>query len=161
MEGILMETHEKSGARNEFLSFRLGREEYAIDILQVREIREHQAPTHIAGAPDYVKGVINLRGAIVPIVDLRARFGLEALVAGATPVVIILSIADRSMGIVVDGVNDVLAVPPKDIRPAPRELDDVVERGFVHGLASVHDRLLILVDLERLLATPAQAKDAA
>jgi len=156
-----METIEKSGERNEFLSFRLGREEYAIDILQVREIREHQAPTRIAGAPAYVKGVINLRGAIIPIVDLRARFGLEALGEGDSRVVIILSIAQRSMGIVVDGVNDVVAVPAGDIRPAPRELADVVERGFVHGLASVGERLLIVVDLARLLAPAAALEETA
>ena len=137
---------------SEFLSFRLGDEEYAIDILRVREIREHAAPTRIANAPAYVKGVINLRGSIVPILDLRARFGFEALAPGAAPVVIILSLEERPLGIVVDGVNDVVALSEEDIRPAPEQLHSVIEQGFVQGLAPVDGRMLIVVDLARLLA---------
>ncbi|HET9470239.1 MAG TPA: chemotaxis protein CheW [Usitatibacter sp.] len=155
-----MNPADTAAARDEFLSFRLGTEEYAIDILQVREIREHAAPTWIADAPAWVKGVINLRGAIVPIVDLRARFGFEALDAKAAPVVIILHLSARPLGIVVDGVNDVVALAESDIRPAPEAIQSAIERGFVRGLAPVGERMLILVDLERLCA-PALAAEPA
>lgn len=155
-----MEPTQAVGARREFLSFRLGNEEYAIDILQVREIREHEAPTWIADAPPYVKGVINLRGAIVPIVDLRVRFGFEPLAAQASRVVIILRLADRPLGIVVDGVNDVLAIAESDIHPAPEQVQSAIERGFVQGLAPVGDRMLILVDLARLCSPMLAAEPA-
>jgi purine-binding chemotaxis protein CheW len=155
-----MNTIQAAGDRREFLSFRLGNEEYAIDILQVREIREHEAPTWIADAPAWVKGVINLRGAIVPIVDLRARFGFEALDAKAAPVVIILHLAGRPLGIVVDGVNDVVAIAASGIHPAPDAIQSAIERGFVRGLAPIEGRMLILVDLERLCA-PALAGEPA
>jgi len=155
-----METSQAARDRREFLSFRLGNEEYAIDILRVREIREHEAPTWIADAPAWVKGVINLRGAIVPIVDLRARFGFAALEAKAAPVVIILHLAERPLGIVVDGVNDVLGLSEGDIHPARDAIQSAIERGFVRGLAPVGERMLILVDLERLCA-PALAVEHA
>ncbi|HXZ47696.1 MAG TPA: chemotaxis protein CheW [Usitatibacter sp.] len=153
-----MQAAEIREKRDEFLSFRLGEEEYAIDILQVREIRPHETPTRIAGAPDFVKGVINLRGTIVPIVDLRARFGLPPRAASSDPVVIILAIAERPLGIVVDGVSDVVALAAGEIRPAPVEFATLVERGFVRGLAPIDERLLIVVDLVALLGDPAPAE---
>ncbi len=136
----------------EFLTFRIGAEEYAIDILQVREIREHQAPTRIADAPPYMTGVINLRGTIVPILDLRARFGFEALGPGDERVVVILRLDERPLGIVVDGVNDVIELAAGDIRPAPEAVQSRIDGGFVRGLAPAGDRMLIVADLARLLA---------
>ena len=139
----------------EFLSFRLGQEEYAIDILRVREIRAHEQATRMPGAPDFVKGVINLRGTIVPIVDLRLRFGFDAG-HDASTVTIILSIAGREAGIVVDAVSDVVALAAEQVRPAP-ELRSVVEDGFIRGIAPVDGRMLIVLDIERLMASRGMA----
>src|SRR5207237_1355263 len=134
MEGVLtMNAADARVARDEFLSFRLGAEEYAIDILQVREIRAHERATRMPNAPDFVKGVINLRGAIVPIIDLRLRFGF-ADEHGTSTVTIILSIAERAVGIVVDAVSDVIALGREEIRPTP-ELKSVLDDGFIRGIA--------------------------
>lgn len=137
-------------ARDEFLSFRLGAEEYAIDILQVREIRACEKVTHLANAPAFVKGVISLRGEIVPIVDLRVKFGHAAEFNGAT-VMIILTIADRLVGIVVDAVSDVVGLLPEQVRPAP-EMAGVSGMRFIRGLAPLDGRMLIVVDIARLMA---------
>lgn len=147
--------------RDEYLSFRLAEEEYAIDILRVREIRAYERPTRIANAPDYVEGVINLRGVIVPIVDLRRRFAMPPPPAGIARVAIILTLGERSLGIVVDAVSDVVALARETIRPTPPELESVIERGFVRGLAPSAGGLLVVVALETLLAArPAQAQAA-
>jgi purine-binding chemotaxis protein CheW len=138
-------------ARDEFLSFRLGNEEYAIDILQVREIRAHEPVTRIANAPEFIRGVINLRGNIVPIVDLRLKFGQQAGYDAFT-VVIILNIAERLMGIVVDAVSDVVALLPEQVRPAPN-LAGAIESGFIRGLAPIEGRMLIVVDIARLMTS--------
>ncbi len=135
--------------RGEFLSFRLGNEEYAIDILKVREIRAHEAATRMPNTPGFVEGVINLRGTIVPIMDLRVRFGFEAA-HDASTVTIILSIG-REVGIVVDGVSDVVALGADEIRPAP-ELKSVLDGGFIRGIAPIEGRMLIVLDIERLMA---------
>ncbi|MEP7068112.1 MAG: chemotaxis protein CheW [Usitatibacter sp.] len=137
--------------RDEFLSFRLGSEEYAIDILQVREIRACEPVTRIANAPAFFKGVISLRGAIVPIVDLRVRLGHEAGFGAAT-VTIILNLADRLIGIVVDAVSDVVALLPGDVRPAP-DFNGAIDAAFIRGLAPLEGRMLILVDIARLLTS--------
>ena len=150
-----MNATEARVARAEFLSFRLGEEEYAIDILKVREIRAHEAATRMPNAPDFVKGVINLRGTIVPILDLRLRFGFED-VHNASTVTIILSIAGREAGIVVDAVSDVVALGAEEIRPAP-ELRSVVEDGFIRGIAPIEGRMLIVLDIERLMSSPGMA----
>jgi purine-binding chemotaxis protein CheW len=145
-------------ARSEFLSFRLGQEEYAIDILQVREIRAHEAVTRIASAPAFVKGVINLRGAIVPIADLRLRFGFAP--GENHGVMIVLDLSGCPVGIVVDAVSDVVALAPEEIRPAP-SMQGVIEEGFIFGLAPVDGRMLIVLDIARVMASsgmaPAQA----
>ena len=140
-----------SEAAVEYLTFRIDREEYAIDIRQVREIREHQAPTRIVDAPPFMTGVINLRGTIVPILDLRARLGFEPR-NDAERVVVILSLEETPLGVVVDGVNDVVALPPADIRPAPEPVQSRTEAGFVRGIATLADRMLVVADLARLLA---------
>ena len=154
----LMEIVE-SGRTNEgkeCLSFRLGAEEYGIDILAVREIRAFERPTRIASAPAFILGVINLRGVIVPIVDLRLKFGVGEAAYDGTTVVIILNVANRVLGIVVDSVSDVLSIEQAAIRPAP-EFSAAIEASFVRGLASINDRLLILVDIEMLMMSPGMA----
>ena len=143
-----MAAPDKKAKRDEFLTFRLGGEEYAIDILQVQEIRAHEKATRIASAPTYIKGVINLRGIIVPIVDLRVKFGFDET-GSVAPVVIILSIADRVIGVVVDAVSDVLALGEDEIRPPP-DVGGAIA-GFIRGLAPLGDRLLIVFDIARLM----------
>ena len=155
-----MEAPHAAETSHEFLTFRLGAEEYAIDILQVREIRAYEAPTRIANTPTYVKGVVNLRGAIVPILDLRGRFGLGELAAGASRVVVILSLEGRPLGIVVDAVSDVVRLQAGDIRPAPEQIRAVVSDAFVRGLVPVGDRMLIVVDLARVVAVEAYVEVA-
>ena len=140
-----------NAARDEFLSFRLATEEYAIDILQVREIRACEPVTRIAEAPAYVKGVINLRGAIVPIVDLRLKMG-HADGFDANTVMIILNIEDQLVGIVVDAVCDVVALLPDQVRPAP-DMGGALEAGVIRGLAPLDGRMLIVVDIARLLSS--------
>jgi purine-binding chemotaxis protein CheW len=141
----------EQAAGQEFLTFRLGAEEYAIEILKVREIRNWENPTAIVNAPDFLKGVINLRGTIVPIVDLRVKFRGEAKYDEFT-VVIILSVADRTIGIVVDAVSDVMTLSAEQIRPAPAFGADVDAR-FITGLGTVGQRMLILTDVERLMTS--------
>ncbi len=135
----------------EFLTFRLTAEEYAIEILKVQEIRGWEAPTAIANTPEFIKGVINLRGTIVPIVDLRLKFKGEAKYDEFT-VVIILSVARRVLGIVVDAVSDVITLAPAQIRPAP-EFGGTLDTRFITGLGTVGERRLILTDIERLMTS--------
>jgi purine-binding chemotaxis protein CheW len=139
----------QGAAAREFLTFRLGGEEYAIEILKVREIRRYEAPTTIVNAPAFLKGVINLRGTIVPIVDLRAKFRGEAKYDEFT-VVIILSVAGRVIGIVVDAVSDVTTLTDEQIRPAP-EFGAAVDAPFITGVGTVGERMLIVTDIERLM----------
>ena len=138
-------------ARDEFLAFRLGDEEYAIDILKVQEIRAHEAVTRIANAPAYLKGVINLRGTIVPIVDLRVKLGMERLADGSA-VAIILNLDGRVMGMVVDAVSDVVALAEDEVKPAP-EFGAVVDARFISGIATMGERMMILVDITRLMTS--------
>lgn len=137
-------------ASSEFLTFTLGSEEYGIDILKVQEIRGYDAVTTIANTPAFIKGVINLRGAIVPIVDLRIRFNLGGVEYNQFTVVIILNLGQRVVGIVVDSVSDVLALAPEQIRPAP-ELSAALDTRYLTGLGTVGERMLILVDIEKLM----------
>jgi len=135
----------------EFLTFRLGAEEYGIDILKVQEIRGWETPTAIANTPAFIKGVINLRGIIVPIVDLRLKFKGEATYDSLT-VVIILSVARRVLGIVVDAVSDVITLSPQQMRPAP-EFGGSIDTRFITGLGTAGDRMLILADIEQLMTS--------
>jgi len=154
----LMELIESGNAADvkECLSFRLGGEEYGIDILAVREIREYEKPTRIASAPAFILGVINLRGVIVPIVDLRIKFGVAQAIYDGSTVVIILNVANRVLGIVVDSVSDVLPLKQEEIRPAP-EFSSAIDASYVRGLASLPGGLLILVDIELLMTSPDMA----
>jgi purine-binding chemotaxis protein CheW len=140
----------------EFLTFTLGREEYAIDILKVQEIRGYDTVTTIANAPAFIKGVINLRGTIVPIVDLRIKFGVGTIEYTPFTVVIILNVGARVVGVVVDSVSDVLALGSADIRPAP-EFSSQVGSSFMLGLGTVEDRMLIIIDIERLMLSQGMA----
>jgi purine-binding chemotaxis protein CheW len=137
----------------EYLTFRLGEEEYGIDILKVQEIRGYEQPTRIANAPHFIKGVTNLRGVIVPIVDLRLKFGLGEAEYNTFTVVIILNVGSRVIGIVVDSVSDVLELDPACVRDAP-ELTAIVDSSYILGLGTLQDRMLILVDIEKLLTSP-------
>ncbi|WP_409269546.1 chemotaxis protein CheW [Massilia sp. BHUDP2] len=135
----------------EALAFRLGEEEYGVDILKVQEIRGHDPLTRIANAPDFIQGVVNLRGIIVPIVDLRLRFGITAT-RKQPRVVIILNVGGRVIGMVVDGVSDVVRLGPTDIRPAP-EMGSSFGADFLLGLGTIDERMLILLDIEALMAS--------
>jgi purine-binding chemotaxis protein CheW len=136
----------------EFLTFRLGAEEYGIEILKVQEIRGWETSTAIANTPQFIKGVINLRGIIVPIVDLRLKFGLANPTYDSLTVVIILSVARRVVGIVVDAVSDVVTLMPQQVRPAP-EFGASLDTRFITGLGTLGERMLILADIERLMTS--------
>jgi len=140
----------------EYLTFVLGTEEYGIDILKVQEIRGYDAVTKIANTPDFIKGVINLRGTIVPIVDLRLRFNLGHADYNEFTVVIILNLGGRIVGIVVDGVSDVIALNAAQVRAVP-DLVATIDTKYLVGLGTVEDRMLILVDIERLMTSQEMA----
>ena len=140
----------------EYLTFTLGPEEYAIDILKVQEIRGYEQPTTIANVPNFIKGVINLRGTIVPIVDLRIKFGVGSAEYTPFTVVIILNIGSRVVGIVVDGVSDVTTLRSDQIRPAP-EFAASVDTRYINGLGTLGERMLIVVDIEKLMLSSEMA----
>jgi purine-binding chemotaxis protein CheW len=142
-----------AGRANEFLTFRLGREEYGIEILKVQEIRGWEQPTTIANAPAFIKGVINLRGTIVPIVDMRIKFNLTEAKYDSFTVVIILNVAGRIVGMVVDSVSDVITLSDEQVRPAP-EFGEAVGTDYTTGLGTLDGRMLILIDIEKLLTSP-------
>ena len=137
---------------SEFLSFKLGEEEYGVDILKVQEIRGYESVTRIANAPEYVKGVVNLRGTIVPIVDMRIKLGLGEPVYDEFTVVIILNIGRRVIGMVVDSVSDVTTLSGDQIRPAP-PVGSSMDADYLTGIGTLEDRMLILVDIEKLMSS--------
>jgi purine-binding chemotaxis protein CheW len=139
-------------AVQEFLAFKLGSEEYGIDILKVQEIRGYEAVTRIANAPEFIKGVINLRGIIIPVVDMRIRFNLGTPTYDQFTVVIILNIGGRIMGMVVDSVSDVTTLTPDQIKPAP-EMGTAFNSDYLMGLGTVDERMLILIDIDRLMSS--------
>ena len=153
-----MEITDSNGvpASGEYLTFTLGREEYGIDILKVQEIRGYEAVTRIANAPPFIKGVINLRGVIVPIVDLRIKFNLGEPSYDQFTVVIILNIGKRVMGIVVDGVSDVIQLASDNLHPAP-EFGSVLDTRYLLGLGTVEQRMIIMVDIEQLMTSQEMA----
>lgn len=136
----------------EYLTFRLDQEEYGIDILKVQEIRGYEKPTRIANAPEFIKGVVNLRGTIVPIIDMRLKFNCAKAEYNSFTVVIILNLRSRIVGIVVDSVSDVMELAPENLKAAP-DIDSSIENSAVVGLGSVGDRMLILLDIEKLMAS--------
>ncbi|CDG82626.1 chemotaxis protein CheW [Janthinobacterium agaricidamnosum] len=135
----------------EYLAFTLGQEEYGIDIQKVSEIRSYEAPTRIANAPQFVMGVVNLRGIIVPIVDMRIKFNLGTPVYDQFTVVIILNIGNRVVGMVVDRVSDVTTLLPEQIKPAP-DIGGALDTDYVIGLGTLDERMLILVDIDLLMS---------
>ncbi|KAF0098212.1 MAG: purine-binding chemotaxis protein CheW [bacterium] len=143
-------------ASGEYLTFTLGQEEYGIDILKVQEIRGYEAVTRIANSPAFIKGVINLRGVIVPIVDLRLKFNLGEPSYDQFTVVIILNIGKRVMGIVVDGVSDVIQLNSENLHPAP-EFGSILDTRYLLGLGTVEERMIIMVDIEQLMTSQEMA----
>nr|WP_211217196.1 chemotaxis protein CheW [Psychromonas ossibalaenae] len=139
-----------------YLTFTLGDEEYGIDILTVQEIRGYDSVTSIANMPDFIKGVINLRGIIVPIVDMRIKFNLGDVTYHEMTVVIVLNIADRVVGMVVDGVSDVISLSSEQIKEAP-EFGAVLDTKYIKGLGVVDQRMLILIDIENLMSSKEMA----
>jgi purine-binding chemotaxis protein CheW len=140
------------GLGREFLAFKLGSEEYGIDILKVQEIRGYEAVTRIANAPEFIKGVINLRGIIIPVVDMRIKFKLGEPVYDQFTVVIILNINGRVVGMVVDAVSDVTTLQPEQIRPAP-DMGSAFSNDYLIGLGTIDERMLILVDINKLMSS--------
>ena len=143
---------QNSTEAKEFLSFILGEEHYALDIMSVKEIRGYEAVTKIANAPPFIKGVINLRGDIVPIVDLRLKFEVGEAIYNEFTVVIMLNIAGRIVGVVVDGVSDVIKLKNDEIRPPP-EFGVVFDSRYLLGLAPVNEQMVILIDIENLISS--------
>jgi purine-binding chemotaxis protein CheW len=154
--GVPLAAANVSAAGKEYLTFRLGTEEYGIDILKVQEIRGYEVSTKIANTPDFIKGVVNLRGVIVPIVDLRVKFGLAGAAYDVSTVTIILNVLGRVVGAVVDSVSDVLELKAEQIKPAPA-FNGTIDTGFITGIGSVQqgeqDRMLVLIDIEQLMGT--------
>jgi len=136
---------------SEFLSFRLGQEEYGVDILKVQEIRGYDTVTRIPETPIFIKGVINLRGTIVPVIDMRLKFNLGSAEYNDFTVMIILNIGQRVIGMVVDSVSDVIQLKDEQIREVP-EFGGVINTRFVMGIGTFDDRMLILVDIEKLMS---------
>jgi len=139
-------------AEREFLTFTLGEEEYGVDILKVQEIRGYDAVTRIPDTPDFIKGVVNLRGAIVPVVDLRLKLRLSSAEYNSFTVMIVLNIARRVVGIVVDSVSDVIQLAAEQVHAAP-EFGGHVDTRFISGLGTIDQRMLILLDIEKLLSS--------
>jgi len=142
---------EVNKSAREYLTFRLDQEEYGIDILKVQEIRGYEPPTRIANAPSFIKGVVNLRGTIVPIVDMRLKFNCAQAKYDAFTVVIILNLHQRIVGIVVDSVSDVMGLIPEQLRTAP-DIESIIDGESIIGLGSLGDRMLILLDIEKLMS---------
>ena len=136
----------------EALAFKLGNEEYGIKILKVQEIRGYETVTRIASAPEHVKGVVNLRGTIVPIVDMRIKFKLGEPTYNQFTVVIILNIQDRVVGMVVDSVSDVISLTADQIKPAP-DMGGALNTDYLVGLGTVDERMIILVDIDRMMTS--------
>ena len=152
--GVMEKIGEQTSAdAREYLTFRLDQEEYGIDILKVQEIRGYEPPTRVANAPNFIKGVVNLRGTIVPIVDMRLKFSCSKAEYNSFTVVIILNLRQRIVGIVVDSVSDVMELPPESLKSAP-DIDSAIDSGAVLGLGSLGDRMLILMDIELLISAP-------
>ena len=154
MNTVVEEIDGKAGhgdtVAGEFLTFVLGSEAYGLEILKVQEIRGYDAVTQIANTPAFIKGVINLRGKIVPIVDLRVKFNMGKVEYNEFTIVIILNLGGRVVGIVVDGVSDVMQLEESQIRAVP-DIVASIDTRYITGLASVGEKMFILVDIEKLM----------
>ena len=141
---------ESAASQRELIAFRIGRQEFCVDIMSVREIRGWTPATPLPRSPGYMKGVINLRGTIVPVIDLRLKLRLDNARYDAFTVMIVLNVEDRVVGIVVDSVSDVIPLSAEQIRPTP-EFGAAVDTRFISGIGTQDDRMLILLDIETLL----------
>lgn len=155
MENIAQETlsHEAEDMRNDenkYLTFILAQESYGLDILKVQEIRGWTNVTQIPNAPAYIRGVINLRGEIVPILDLRRRFSMDELEFTTTTVVIVVNVQGRTIGMVVDGVSDVIDIPKEELRASP-DFGTAIDSSFVQGLATMEERMVIVLNIDEML----------
>lgn len=148
-------TVDASAVASQYLTFMLDGEEYGVEILGVQEIKGWETCTEIPNTPDYVLGVINLRGSVIPVIDLRRRFGLQPREFGKLTVVIVVALETESgskiMGFVVDAVSEVYNIAAEQVRPAP-ELDNSVDTRFVKGLATIDDKMIILLDLDHIVS---------
>jgi purine-binding chemotaxis protein CheW len=147
-----MTNEQDKNQHSEFLAFTLGNEEYGINLLKVQEIRGYDSVTRIANAPNYIKGVINLRGVIVPIIDMRIRFTLGEPTYDEFTVVIILNVRNRIIGMVVDSVSDVITLLSEQIKPAP-QMGTALDTEHLIGLGTVDERMIILLDIELLMSS--------
>jgi purine-binding chemotaxis protein CheW len=136
----------------QFLTFRLAEEEYAIDILRVQEIKGYSTITPIPNAPAYIRGVMNLRGTVIPVLDLRTKFGMAAEAYSKFTVIIVVTVGTKVIGLVVDAVSDVLNFSAGEIAPPP-ELEMSIDQTFITGLAKAGDRLIAVLDMDRLVGT--------
>jgi len=141
---------------SQYLTFALGDEEYGVEILKVQEIRGYSAITPIPNTPPWIKGVMNLRGTIVPVVDLRAKLGMDAAEYNAFTVIIVVTVGRKVMGVVVDAVSDVLNIPRPDIQATP-DFGGTVDARFIDGMAKAGDKLVVLLDIETVLGGDAAA----
>lgn len=143
-----------SGVESQYLTLRLGKEDYAIDIMKVQEIRSYEEPTRMVNAPPYVKGVVNLRGVIVPIIDLRMKLQIDQVEYNSFTAVIILNVRGTVIGIVVDSVSDVVTLPADAVKPAPQfEKNSALNTQFISGIADVNERMLIIMDMDAMLSS--------
>jgi purine-binding chemotaxis protein CheW len=147
-----MQPHQENQSDVELLAFTLGKEEYGIKIMKVQEIRGYNAVTTLANAPDFIKGVINLRGSIVPIIDMRIKFNLGTPTYDEFTVVIILNLGAQVVGMVVDRVSDVITLTPAQIKPAP-EMGTAVNTNYLVGLGTIDERMVIIVDIDKLMSS--------
>jgi purine-binding chemotaxis protein CheW len=141
-----------SGSPSEYLAFKLGTENYGIDILCVQEIRSYEKPTRMANTPEFFKGVVNLRGVIVPIIDMRIKFGLTQVDYDHLTVVIVINVGNQVLGMVVDGVSDVISLTDEEKRPVP-EMSDSVISSHIHAIGAIQGRMLVLLDIEKLMSS--------
>ncbi len=135
---------------SQYLTFTLGQEEYGVEILKVQEIRGYSAVTPIPNTPNYIKGVMNLRGTIIPVVDLRAKLGMTEAEYNQFTVIIVVMVGTKVMGLIVDSVSDVLNIPKSDIQAAPDFGGDVDAR-FIQGMAKAGEKLVVLLDIDKVL----------
>ena len=146
---IVVATHSKE---EQYVTFTVGNEEYGVNILSVREIRGWTPESRLPNLPDYVRGVINLRGIIIPIFDLRARFGGGITEVTKRHVVVVVQVGERTRGILVDAISDILAISQDQIRPAPTMETGMIESQYLSGLFTADDRMVTLLDVARLFA---------
>lgn len=159
-EGMLRSSLSFAPEGSQYLTFRLGDEEYGVDILRVQEIKGYTTITHIPNTPPYIKGVMNLRGTIVPVVDLRVKFGIGEPTYDKFTVIVVATINDKVTGLVVDAVSDVLSIPQTDVQPPP-DFGAQIDVRLISGMARAGDELVILLDLDRAVEAERSLLDAA